>query len=188
MDVFLYRHGITQGNAEKRYIGRTDEPLCEQGRLQLLDRRANAPLVNRVFLSPALRARQSAAILFPRAELSVVDDLREMDFGIFEGKTADEMTDDRDYRAWVEGQCAGRCPQGESTDEFGKRCLRGFQQIVSMHHANEPLVIVAHGGTIMAIMSKLGRPAREMWDWRVAPGSHIKSEFVGGYLINHTFA
>ena len=35
-EIILIRHGATAGNLERRYIGRTDEPLCEQGRLQAL--------------------------------------------------------------------------------------------------------------------------------------------------------
>ena len=59
MDIFLIRHGMTPGNREHRYIGRTDEPLSEEGRAALLPP-AWADQVESVCVSPMLRARQTA--------------------------------------------------------------------------------------------------------------------------------
>ena len=60
------------------------------------------------------RTRQTAEVLFPDAELVVADGLKEMDFGVFEGRNYREMEHDPQYRAWVETGCEGRCPGGES--------------------------------------------------------------------------
>ena len=53
--VYLIRHGLTEGNRLRRYIGRTDEPLCAAGRAAL----STAPLkgIETVYVSPLLRAR-----------------------------------------------------------------------------------------------------------------------------------
>ena len=67
MDVYLIRHGKTKGNLEGRYIGTTDEPLCEEGKQSLMQM-ADAkkyPAVEALFVSPMLRCRESAKILFP---------------------------------------------------------------------------------------------------------------------------
>ena len=95
--VYLIRHGLTEGNRLRRYIGRTDEPLCAAGRAAL----SAAPLkgIETVYVSPLLRARETAAILFPHARQIVVDGLREMDFGAFENRSADDMKNDAAYRA-----------------------------------------------------------------------------------------
>ena len=62
MTVYLIRHGQTQGNLERRYIGSTDQPLCPQGREALEGR--EMPSVDGLYVSPLLRCRQTAAILF----------------------------------------------------------------------------------------------------------------------------
>ena len=82
MRIWLIRHGLTALGEEKRYQGSTDTPLSDAGRLALQpdDRFA------RVFCSPLLRAAETAEILFPSAEKRMIPDLREMNFGAFEGR------------------------------------------------------------------------------------------------------
>jgi len=168
MEVLLIRHGLTAGNLQKRYAGRTDEPLCSQG---FADTRkaGRFPAVAKVVVSPMLRARQTASLLFPEAEQRVARDLREMDFGAFEGKTADEMASDAAYRAWVAGNCLDDCPGGEGVAGFSARVSSAFDQAVrqSLSSQEDPLIVVAHGGTLMAIMDKYATPRREYWQWHV---------------------
>ena len=125
--VYLIRHGLTEGNRLRRYIGRTDEPLCAAGRAAL----SAAPLkgIETVYVSPLLRARETAAILFPHARQIVVDGLREMDLGAFENRSADDMKNDAAYRAWVDGLCEGDCPGGENRRGFVARTVRAFENI-----------------------------------------------------------
>lgn len=121
--VYLIRHGLTEGNRLRRYIGRTDEPLCAAGRAAL----SAAPLkgIETVYVSPLLRARETAAILFPHARQIVVDDLREMDFGAFENRSADDMKNDAAYRAWVDGLCEGDCRAARTAAALSRaRCGR----------------------------------------------------------------
>ncbi len=108
MEVILLRHGKTAGNLAGRYIGRTDEPLCEAACRHL---RESDPftVASHVLVSPLQRAVETARLLFPEAELTVCQDLREMDFGDFEGRTAEEMADDPVYEEWVRGGCTGPC-------------------------------------------------------------------------------
>ena len=86
MELVLLRHGSTSGNAEHRYVGRTDEPLSQAGAREARESGGRED-VGCVYVSPLQRARQTAAICFPRARQMVVDGLREMDFGDFEGRT-----------------------------------------------------------------------------------------------------
>ena len=86
--LHLIRHGLTAGNLEGRYIGSgTDLPLCDQGRAELrqLKQQFEYPAVSLVFTSPLQRAVQTADILFPGVRQIALQDLREMDFGVFEG-------------------------------------------------------------------------------------------------------
>ena len=76
--IHILRHGLTQANLEGRYIGRSDPPLCEQGRAQLRELAAGCeyPSVQRVYTSPLLRARQTAEMIYPGQEQETVDKLQ----------------------------------------------------------------------------------------------------------------
>lgn len=154
MRVLLLRHGATEGNEQRRYVGRrTDDPLSPKGRRQCL-RAGVCESVAKVYASPMLRARQTAKLCFPHARVVPVDGLQEFDFGEFEGRTADDMTDDAAYRAWVEGYCMGLCPGGESLDDFVWRTKKALTTVfhVACEQSEKLVVIVAHGGTIMAAL------------------------------------
>ena len=79
--IHILRHGLTQANLEGRYIGRSDPPLCEQGRAQIRELVAECeyPSVQHVYTSPLLRARQTAEMIYPSQEQEAVDKLREDD-------------------------------------------------------------------------------------------------------------
>ena len=170
MLIYLIRHGATRYNEERRYQGLTDTPLSPAGRLAL--RRADF-CPETVYVSPLLRARETAAILFPEARQAVIPGFREMDFGAFEGRTADEMEGDPAYRAWVEGGCTGRCPDGESLAEFSGRVWAAFVPLLEVKP--ERLVIVAHGGIQMAVLERYARPRRGYFDWHAPCG--------GGFVL-----
>lgn len=164
MKVLLIRHGMTAGNALRRYIGRTDEPLSPQG-FEAAQAACGNTAVDFVYVTPLLRTRQTAAILFPNAKQIIVDDLREMDFGDFEGRSADEMNNDQAYREWVDGSCMGQCPNGESTEAFKRRVLTAFEKTMYNHSPSaETAAFVVHGGTIMAVLEKYARPAMSFYD------------------------
>ena len=97
-------------------------------------------------------------------------ELREMDFGSFEGRGWWEMEEDPAYRAWVDGGCRGRCPGGEDKAEFSERVNSCFERILEAEtdkaDTGEDLVIVAHGGTQMALLEKWGVPQREYYRWQ----------------------
>ena len=173
MQIVLIRHGQTEGNLRKAYIGSTDEDLCAQGQECALESAklfARAcPSVDGLYVSPLKRAVQTAQILFPDLEQHVVEDLREMDFGDFEGKSYLDMSDDRRYREWVDGNCEGQCPNGEDRRSFCMRTEHAFEEIVSQASLcrEETIAIVAHGGTVMSLLSCYAQPGREYFEWRL---------------------
>ena len=88
MLIYLLRHGLTEYNAQKRYQGQRDIPLSPEGAAQL--RKADFdPDV--VYVTPLQRTSQTAKIVFPHAKLVVVDGLKEMCFGSFEGRNFIEI-------------------------------------------------------------------------------------------------
>lgn len=175
MNVYLLRHGETAWNVQGRYQGISDIPLSPTGIAAL----GQADFtVESIVVSPLIRARQTAEILFPGAAQVVEAGLREMEFGAFEGRTANEMENDMDYRAWVDGGCMGPIPGGESVEAFSSRVCAAFERILAQALAQgpEPLVIVAHGGTLMAIMARYIKPRRGFFEWRPPNG--------GGWLLD----
>lgn len=170
MKIWLIRHGATAHSEEGRYQGSLDTPLSAAGR-GALRRAGQSP--RRVYVSPMLRARETALLLFPEAEQIAVPGLEEMRFGVFEGRAAREMEDDAEYRAWVDGFCLGRCPGGEDREEFSARCCAAFEKAVTqaLEAGEEEMFVVAHGGTQMAVLDRWGQPSRSYYAWCARPGA-----------------
>lgn len=179
--LYFIRHGATAGNLERRYIGRTDEPLCPAGYAQLeaLKGRIAADLL---FVSPMRRTRQTAEFLFPGQPFTVVEDFRETDFGRFEGKTGDELWADPDYRAWVNGGCAGNIPSGEPSAAFKVRCSSAFACALETLPAGANAAFVVHGGVIMAVLEEFAQPKGNFYDYHVNNGACITCQTENGAL------
>ena len=168
LSIILLRHGKTQGNLENRYNGRTDDPLCAEGVAQALAE-PHYPEISLVYASPMRRAQQTAGIFFPNATMQTVQDLREMDFGDFEGRTAAEMEHDEAYRAWVAGGCVDVCPNGEGIPDFAKRTAGAFVGCVqdAIARGESRIGIAVHGGVIMAIMTAFSGSGEPYHAWYV---------------------
>ena len=105
MEIELIRHFATEGNLEKRYIGVTDEEIKAEFVLEhTLKKEENGReewKPELVIVSPLRRCRQTAEILFPGAEQVVCEQMRECDFGLFEGKNYQELTGNPKYQSWI---------------------------------------------------------------------------------------
>lgn len=165
LEVLLLRHGQTQGNLEKRYIGKTDEPLLlddteSMRKISALQKRLEQEGIagsQKLFVSPMLRCRQTAELLFPGLEQVVIDKLREMDFGRFEAKNYMELSVDPAYQAWIDSDGRLPFPEGEDRECFIKRTMEGFRQMTEQAWRENcgQIAAVVHGGSIMAILSCL---------------------------------
>ena len=181
-EVFLIRHGATAGNLEKRYIGRTDEPLTQTACDQL--QKASFPEADAVVTSPLLRCRQTAALLYPEAEVTVCDGLRETDFGRFEGKNYRELSGDADYQAWLDSSGTLPFPDGEDTFAFRDRCAAAFENVMSdPRFEGKKVAFVVHGGTIMAILERFSLPESGFYDWQTVNGTGFRCFWNGNRLI-----
>lgn len=165
--VCLIRHSMTLGNLKKRYIGFTDEPLCDEG-IQLL-RKSSFPDVDRIYVSPLLRCIQTAEIIYPNQKLVINDELKECDFGEFENRNYQELSENKKYQDWIDSGGKDAFPGGEHPEHFKERCIKAFKEIITESTEQNLLsiAIIAHGGTIMSIMEALVLPKKEYYSWHV---------------------
>lgn len=162
MDIKLYliRHGLTQGNQEKKYIGQKENPpLCEKGRRELEEKKARNlyPRVEALYASPLLRCTETAQLLYPMLVPVTLPSLMEQDFGAFEGKNYEQLKDEPAYRRWIDTAGMVPPPGGESAKEFTHRLAGALQKIaddaLSAHFKSA--TVITHGGCIMTILSYL---------------------------------
>ena len=166
MKWILIRHGETKGNREHRYIGcRTDESLSEEGILQLQGKIYSPARL--VFCSPMKRCLETAALLYPGVPVKIIPDFRECDFGDFENKNYAELNGRPDYQAWIDSGGEIPFPNGESREAFAARCVSAFEGIQGQ---KEDCALIAHGGTVMAIMEAFARPQGSYYDFQVKNG------------------
>ena len=148
--VVLVRHGETAGESSIRFHGANDVPLNDMGRDHA---RAAAAAIGDVgfdlhVASSLSRAEESARIIRPAAELVLDDDLREIDFGRWEGLTREEIAA-RDPELEAEWQRLGfdfDFPEGERRRDFTARVDRGLARAFA--HDVERLLLVAHKGVV----------------------------------------
>lgn len=184
MELWLIRHGMTEGNKTGKYIGITDEPLSPEGRELLLGK--EYPVPEAVFISPLKRCRETAEILFPGVKAIAVEELAECDFGHFENKNYLELTGDEEYQAWIDSNGTLPFPGGESGEEFRARVLEGFRKVLDECERLElrKAALVAHGGTIMTIMEKYGKPKKSFYEWHLKNGEGYLLEMFPAWLLD----
>jgi len=173
IQLIFIRHGATAGNLEKRYIGSTDEPLCDIGIAQVESLRKQNFQIDFLYVSPMRRTLQTAELLFPQMTCTLVRDFRETDFGLFEGKTAQDLSTVSEYQAWVDSMCLAPIPQGESITDFKTRCCSAFEAIMKNLPNNSCAAFVVHGGVIMSILESYAQPKKRFYDYHIDNGKHI---------------
>ena len=77
MELLMIRHSSTRGNLLRQYVGSQDHPLAPEGVALAERRRGEMPPIDGLWVSPMLRCRQTAEILFPGVEQRLVDALKE---------------------------------------------------------------------------------------------------------------
>ncbi len=171
--LLFIRHGATAGNLKQRYIGTTDEALCDVGIAQIAELKKHHFPIDSLFVSPMLRTRQTADLLFPQMPYTLVNDFSETDFGLFEGKTAIELSGCPEYQAWVESMCLAPIPQGESVKDFKIRCCVAFGEIIKSIPDGTCAAFVVHGGVIMSILEAYAQPKKNFYDYHIGNGEYI---------------
>ncbi len=163
--VVLARHGETVWHAANRYAGgSSDIDLNERGRAQaeLLADWCRKATPDAIFCSPVRRAMETAQICADAIglELKLVDDLTEVDFGIAEGRTIDELLDldagvvDR-FRA---DPMAHPFPGSEPPDQAAERAAAALRDIAAAFPGGRVLVVAHNTLLRLGICALIGVP------------------------------
>ncbi len=183
-DLYLLRHGDT--GMPGRYIGSMDVPLSLAGREQV---RGTANLlrpknIGAIFSSPMLRCRQTCELLEINCPNVVSESLREVDFGLWEGKSFTEIVDcdPAGVNRWVSDPATFCFPGGEPLTAFRRR-VSAFTKILVESDENR-LLLVAHGGVIRHLLCFLmGLPSEKYLLFDVQPGSYSSLRIYSGGAV-----
>lgn len=181
-EVIFIRHGETDFNRARLYFGHLDPDLNETGIEQLrkakilFEKREKMPDV--VFSSDLKRCSQSMEILEIDEEIEKIltEDLREINFGIFEGKTYEEIKSE--YPEKVEKMINDwrnfKADRGESINEMMLRVAEKMNEIINQYR-NKKILVVAHAGVIQALISYyLFGNLDGYWKFKINNGSITK--------------
>jgi broad specificity phosphatase PhoE/ribonuclease HI len=157
--LLLVRHGETAMTAQKRYSGRGDVPLSDEGEAQAMAAAVRvagiAPTVAAVVSSPLLRCRRTAeliAVELGGVPVTVLPELIECDFGLWEGLTFGEVRDrwPAEMTAWL-GSTSVAPPEGESFQAVAKR-TRAALATLRTAYPSSVVVVVSHVSPIKLIL------------------------------------
>ena len=165
MTIYLIRHGKTEANEKHLYCGSTDLPLSDAGRAELAP--MHYCLKNVRFLTSGMkRTNETLRILFRDVPYEVEPRFREVDFGIFEMHSYEELKDTPEYQNWLTGDNEANIPpRGENGLQMKARVLQAFSEI------REDACIITHGGVIAAIMEQLFPDEnKNRYEWQPQPG------------------
>lgn len=173
--IHLIRHGLTQGNIDGLYVGHTDMPLCDEGKLQIAQMKEDYiyPYSKFVFSSPLKRCLETAELIYPGVKPIVIEDLIEYDFGQFDGRSAAELHEKSPlFDRWLKGEEGVKPPFGESNEEFAKRVCDCFVKIVDgiIKSDADDTAVITHGGVITTILSNCGLPEALPHEWMTPSG------------------
>jgi broad specificity phosphatase PhoE len=151
--IVLIRHGETEGESSVRFHGSSDVPLAEHGRAQMRATAARLPLdhYDVVVSSPLRRAWESASIVARGAPVRIETAFREIDFGRWEGLTAEEIRarDPILYEDWRSRAPGFEFPGGERRADFRARVAEGIARLQAS--GARTAIAVAHKGVMRAI-------------------------------------
>lgn len=147
--VLIIRHGQTEWSASGRHTSITDLALTEEGRLQAegLAAKLEGQTFSLVLSSPLRRARTTCELAGFGQRAEIDDDLREWEYGEYEGLTTPEIRQrDPDWDLWSQG-----CPGGERPDQVGHRA---DQVLARIREADGDALVFAHGHVLRVLTAR----------------------------------
>lgn len=153
MQIILIRHAQSKGNENNTVQGHSDEGLSELGKKQAVKLRDyfKPGDLSAIYSSNSGRASETAIPTAHKLNIEIKKDsnLREANFGIWEGLTYNEVKEKypKEYLAWHKNYYV-RPPWFESFDSHQKRVRTALQKILASHSKNSTIAVFTHGGSI----------------------------------------
>ncbi|MDQ2683067.1 MAG: histidine phosphatase family protein [Chloroflexota bacterium] len=168
-EFYIVRHGRTEGNVRRVLVGRTDIPLDELGVRQAAAVAEYFHGFHRpdvILASPLDRARTTAKAISDLLQLpiEIEDDLAELNFGSYEGRSWVELLEQEpEFAAQIQNlEHDLQWPGGERLSEFHQRVRAVFSRLAARYD-NHSAIVVSHGGVVGSLVSQLlGTPPN---DW-----------------------
>ena len=184
---FLFvRHGQTELSRDDVFCGATEAALTEFGQkqAQLLATRLGHETINVLFCSPQGRALATAAPIAAVQSLEIhqCDALREMNFGLWEGRTRRELllVYPYEYEAWEHGSWMLQLPGGETLQEVIARAVPCVVEALS-NHAGQTIAFVGHKSTLRLLIGHmLDMSLAASRNLRLDPASLTEVRITGG--------
>ena len=165
MTIYLIRHGKTEANERRLYCGSTDLSLSNAGKAEL--KNLHYEIKNVRFLTSGMkRTNETLQILFGDVPFEMESRFREVNFGIFEMRSYEDLKDTPPYQAWITGDNETNIPpQGESGTQMKQRVLAALSEI------REDTCVITHGGVIAANMERMFPDEnKNRYEWQPQPG------------------
>jgi probable phosphoglycerate mutase len=146
----VVRHGETEWSAALRHTGRSDIPLSAAGRRRAseLGSALRGNHFDLVFSSPLLRATETCELAGFGPGAILCEDLREWDYGDYEGLTTAEIRErNPGWYLWRDG-----CPGGETPEQVGVRADRALDVFVERNPAT--VLAFAHGHILRVLAAR----------------------------------
>ncbi|MFC1624117.1 histidine phosphatase family protein [Candidatus Omnitrophota bacterium] len=163
--VILIRHGETDWNLERRYCSFTGVDLNNKGIMQAekLFYKLRKEKIDKVYSSDSPRALNFARILFKEAPIEKVYELREINFGIFEGLRHEEIMERHPevYKRWLDDPFLVALPEGDNLGDFKKRVENALARIISVNE-DKVAAVVTHAGPIKIIIRNILK-SKDIW-------------------------
>jgi alpha-ribazole phosphatase len=179
--ITLLRHGLTEENRQKRFIGWTDSPLSAEGEKQLLH--YTYPTPDYIISSDLKRCKETYQCIYSSDQsipIHYSSNWRETSFGEWERKTHEELKENFDYEQWLQNWEISSIPGGESFSVFSSRVMEGWHEArdLLLSGSINHVAIITHGGPIRKIVTEFAPMNQEFWKWQVDHGT--------GFLLETT--
>ncbi|MGL5574911.1 MAG: histidine phosphatase family protein [Sarcina sp.] len=190
MKIIFVRHTQSEGNYKRIYAGRIDYDLTELGEVQAIEISNSVEILydtkefskdTKIYTSPLTRCKKLAEKIAKNKGFEIVDveSLIEYNFGVFEGKSTDEIKDKIEYKKWSDDYINYKIPKGESLIECNERIINFLDEICKK---DEDAIVITHEGVIkLSILHLLKLPIDNFWNFYSGNGAIVDIEYNQGF-------
>jgi broad specificity phosphatase PhoE len=182
LNIYLVRHGESEGNVKKVFQGWLDKPLTSKGirQAQLLAEYFKGASISAFYSSSLSRAYETAKILAQahNAQVTVINDMKELNCGEWQGLSRDQARkiDEKEMEHFLHMPSKLKIPGGETLTELRERALRGLK-LVAESPIKGDAILVAHGVINKVLLCTLEERLLDyIWDY---PQSNTAFNIIG---------